>query len=562
LTEKDRGSKVLVIGLDGASLDLIRPWAAEGNLPTLARLMKEGALGEMAVQLPPTSVPNWPSFATGKNPGKHGVMWWLQDSADVAGSSVVDRRSIKGRTIWDIAGDAGKRVAVINVPVTYPPSPVNGVMVTGLLTPPSATDYTYPPELKAELDAAVGGYSVYHTAVHRSGAEEEFLSDLMDVMDRRVRASLHLLNTRSWDLFFVVLSATDIVMHKFWKDLDPEHPLHVQRDAARLRDAIQSVYQAADRAVADLIDAAGQGAHVVIMSDHGAGGFYGAFFANRWLMDQGLLKIKKEPGAQIRHLLYRMGLTINNVYPLANTLLTRLGGARLRRRLSPRSQGGAALTRFFLSQQDIDWSQTRAFAAGDFGQIYINVRGRQPHGIVEPGEEYQAVRDEIIRRLETVTVPATGLPYLGRAYKQEELFHGPELSRMPDIICAPHDGRYVDMGLGFLSNKWFDKVSVVSGTHRPEAVLLLSGPDVQPGVSVEGANILDLAPTILYLLGVPVPDDMDGQVLTRALKEERLRSQPVAWQPATSTDPIPDDLDFEAEDAEIKDRLRALGYLS
>ena len=563
IESKQQSRKVLVIGLDGATLDLIKPWAAEGKLPTLNRLMEEGAWGELAVQLPPSSVPNWPSFATGKNPGKHGVLWWIQPGGDGTELPLVDRRAIKGRTIWDIVGEEGKKVAVINVPVTYPPQKVNGVMVTGLLTPASAIDYTNPSELKAELDAEVDGYRISHSAVHHRGGEEEFLQDVLDVLDRQLRASLYLMRTHPWDLFIVVFSATDVVIHKFWKDMDPQHPSHLPEDAERCGDAILRAYQAADRAIESLLKQADDETHTVVMSDHGAGGFYEAFFANNWLMDQGLLKIRRRPISQLRYWVFRTGVTINNVYPLANALMVRLGGHKLRRRLSPTSQGRSILSGLFLSERDIDWSRTKAYASGGYGQIRINRRGQDPRGIVSPGDGYEALRDDIIQRLEAVTVPSTGKPYLARGYRKEELFSGPELIKLPDIICLPHDGRYVDMGLGFVSNKWFDKVSIVSGTHRPAGVVFLCGPEIQTGVQLQRASILDLGPTILYHLGLPVPDDMDGHVLVQAFREECLRARPIELSAAESnaTNEAYGDLS-EHEEEEIKDRLRALGYLS
>ncbi len=563
IESKQQSRKVLVIGLDGATLDLIKPWAAEGKLPTLNRLMEEGAWGELAVQLPPSSVPNWPSFATGKNPGKHGVLWWIRPGGDGTELPLVDRRSIRGRTIWDMVGEEGKKVAIINVPVTYPPQKVNGVVVTGLLTPASANDCTYPSELKAELDTEVDGYRIAHSAVHHRGGEEEFLQDVLDVLDRQLRASLYVMKTHPWDLFIVVFSATDVVIHKFWKDMDPEHPSHLPKDAERCGDAILRTYQAADRAVESLLQQVDDETHTVVMSDHGAGGFYEAFFANNWLMDQDMLKISRRLISQLRYWLFRIGVTINNVYPLANALMVRLGGRKLRRRLGPRNQGASIVSRLFLSERDIDWSRTKAYASGGYGQIRINLRGQDIRGIVSPGDEYEALRDEIIQRLETVTVPSTGRPYLARAYRKEELFSGPELGRLPDIICLPHDGRYVDMGLGFVSNKWFDNVAIVSGTHRRTGVVFLRGPDIQTGVQLKRASILDLAPTILYQLGLPVPDDMDGQVLVQAFRDECLRARPIESVAAGSITIGEADRDLsEDEEEEIKDRLRALGYLS
>ncbi len=559
---EDLDARVLVIGLDGATLDLIRPWAAEGRLTELGRLMQEGAWCELKSQLPPSSVPNWPSFATGKNPGKHGVLWWTQARGDASAPSIVDRRSIKGPTLWEIAGRQGKRVAVINVPVTYPPEKVNGVMVTGLLTPPSADDVTYPADLKAELDSHVGGYRVTHSVVHRRGAEEEFLQDVLDVLHRRLRASLHVMRTYDWDLFIVVLNATDTVIHKFWKDMDSQHPLHVAEDGKRLGDAILRVYQAVDEAVASLTEEAGSQTHTIVMSDHGAGGFYEAFFPNNWLMDQGLLSVRRQASSQLRYWLFRLGLTVNKIYPVANAFIGRLGDRRLRSRLGVQGKGGGILGKLFLSEQDIDWSRTKAHASGAFGQIRINLKGRDPEGTVLPGHEYEALRDDIIARLEGVIVPSTGLPYLGGGYRKEELFHGSELQGLPDIICVPRDGRYVDMGLGFVSNRWFDKVSIVSGTHRQKGTLIIHGPDISPGLQMEEADIVDLAPTILHLLGLPVPDDMDGRVLVEAFLDERVRTCPVATVPAEdneSQEPIGEATKRDV--AEIEDRLRGLGYL-
>jgi predicted AlkP superfamily phosphohydrolase/phosphomutase len=555
-------AKVLVIGLDGATLDLILPWVAEGRLPALGRLMGTGAWCELKSQLPPSSVPNWPSFATGKNPGKHGVIWWTHAASDVSRPSLVDRRAIKGLTLWDIAGRGGKRVAVINVPVTYPPQHVNGVMVTGLLTPASAHNVTYPADLKAELDAQVGGYRVTHSAIHRRGAEEEFLQDVLDVLNRRLQASLHVMRTYPWDLFIVVLNSTDTVIHKFWKDMDSQHPLHDPEEGKRFGDAILRVYQAADEAVESLTREAGSQTHTIVMSDHGAGGFYEAFFPNNWLMDQRLLKVRRQASSQLRYWLFRLGLTINNTYPLANAFVGRFGGQRLKARLSPQRRGGGILAGLFLSERDIDWSRTKAYASGAFGQIRINLRGRDAGGTVSPGLEYEALRDDIIARLEGVSIPSTGLPYLAVGYRKEELFHGPELEGLPDIICTPRDGRYVDMGLGFVSNKWFDTVSIVSGTHRAEGILLMSGPDVVRGVQLDGADILDLAPTVLYLLGLAVPDDMDGRVLVEALRDGRVRDCPVESVPAEGrrSEELIGDL-TEGGEREIEDRLRALGYL-
>ena len=553
--------KVLVIGLDGATLDLIKPWCDQGELPTFSRLMKSGAWGELSAQLPPNSVPNWPSFATGKNPGKHGVIWWTKETNNRI--ELVNSRSIKGKTTWEILSDRGKRVAVVGVPVTYPPQKINGVMVTGLLTPPSVDDFTYQLELKAELDKQVGGYRILNKAIFRRGGEEAFLKDWLDVFERQINACIYLLQTRSWDLFTVVFSITDMVQHKFWNYMDPEHPAYKPEEAKLFGDAILRVYRAADKAVDALMNQTGEETHVIIMSDHGFGTYYQAFFTNNWLMKQGFLNIRRNFSSAVRYSLYRMGITVNNIYPFVNTGLSLLRGNKLREQISPKGKSRGLLFKFFLSENDIDWTRTKAYAVGDFGQFYVNLRGKFPHGIVEPGKEYEDVRDEILRRLETLKIPATGKPYLKRGYKKEELYHGPELEQLPDIICEPTDMRYVDTGMGFMSNKLFDNVSIISGNHNLKGILFLQGKDVQESAQINGANIIDIAPTILYLLGEPVPDDMDGRVLEQCLKKERLILQPVQIEESQiSTTREAERILSREEEELIKDRLRDLGYIS
>lgn len=558
---ESKDCKVLVIGLDGATLDLIKPWCEQGELPTFSRLMKQGAWGELSVQLPPNSVPNWPSFATGKNPGKHGVMWWVKENNDRV--ELVNSQSIKGKTLWEILSDRGKRVAVINVPITYPPQKINGVMVTGLLTPPSVEDFTYPLELKAELDKQVGGYRIHNKAIFRRGGEEAFLNDWLDVFERQINACLYLLQKSTWDLFVVVFSITDMVQHKFWKYMDPEHPAYNLGDARLFGNAILQVYQAADKAIDALMKHTGEDSHVIIMSDHGFGPYYQAFFANNWLLQQGFLNIRHNFSSVVRYSFYRMGLTVNNIYPFFNSLLSILKGNKLREQLSPKSKSRNLLFKFFLSENDIDWTRTKVYAVGDFGQFYINLRGKYSHGIVEPGEEYEDIRDEILRRLETLKIPATGEPYLKRGYKKEELYHGGEMDQLPDIVCEPTDMRYVDTGMGFMSNKIFDDVSIISGNHNLKGILFMQGKDVKRGIQNNGANIIDLAPTILYLLQEPIPDDMDGRVLEQCMREERLLKQPIQFEESQIFAAREAERVLSVEEEEmIKDRLRDLGYLS
>ncbi|MCP4361668.1 MAG: sulfatase-like hydrolase/transferase [Chloroflexi bacterium] len=554
--------RVLIIGLDGATFDLIRPWVAQGHLPTFKRLMAEGTWGELNVELPPGTVPNWPSFATGKNPGKHGLIWWVKRDPDTGDFAVVSSADLRGQTMWDIAAQHGLQVGVVNVPVTYPPLPVNGFLISGLLTPPTTQNFTYPEDLHEELQANVGQYRVFPQEMYRSGNEAAYLDDLHHTLETRFQATSYLLQNKPWDLFAVVFGATDWVMHAFWKYHDPTHPYHDPEAAKQYGNAIRSIYEHIDKALAELLELVDENTSVIIMSDHGAGPGIAKSMLNNWLLDIGLLKLKQTPKSRIKHLLFRLGFTPENAYPL----VSRLGllNVKVKRRIDPRRKGKTSpVRRVFLSYNDVDWSRTKAYTFGGMGQIHINVKGRNRLGCVEPGVEYDELCDTIIKRVMEIKIPNSDQSFVKRAYRRDELYHGEHNDKMPDIVLLPSDMGYLDSGMEFFSNHLFSQLDANSGAHRTNGVFMLLGPHAQPAQELEGVSIRDIAPTVLHLLSLPVPDNMDGRVATQALKAEFLAERPIQIV-AAADEPEQDQRTGFASDNEeelIRKRLASLGYL-
>jgi predicted AlkP superfamily phosphohydrolase/phosphomutase len=382
-------------------MDLIRPYVEQGYLSTLARLLQEGASGELEVELPPGTVPNWPTFATGKNPGKHGLIWWLQRDSDTGALRVIDSTPLAGQTLWDLASDAGLRVGVVNVPATFPPRPVRGVLISGLLTPPASAEFTYPGTLRSELEARVGTYRVFPQQPNVKGNEAAYLQDLHDTLERRAAAVRYLLQRDPWELFVVVLSATDWVQHAFWKYQDPSHPRYDAMAGEAFSEAILSIYQHCDRVIASLLELIDEDTTVILMSDHGAGPAVGKAMINNWLLDMGLLRLRRQAITQFKYLLFRLGFTMENVYPWA----ARLGLMRYKRQLDPRKSGGKGLLRrIFLSYEDVDWRKSHAYTFGGMGQVYINSQSRGALGCVEEAD-YEDVRNTLITRLSQVKLP-------------------------------------------------------------------------------------------------------------------------------------------------------------
>lgn len=292
----DSQNKVLVIGLDGATFDLITPWVAEGKLPTLGRLISEGAHGVLE------SVPNmcsaaaWASFATGKNPGKHGVYWFAEPRDDSYAFRYTNATHCHAAPIWRTLSDLGKKVGVINVPITYPAEPVSGFLIAGLDAPGvDSRGFTYPPDLVDEIKSVCSDYTITVglRAYEESGRLDEGLERLSTQMEARFRVAGHVMRTRPWDLFVVIFAATDYAQHALWKYCDPSHPLYQEEEGQKYGGAIYDVYQQLDRYIAALLDDVGDDTTVLIVSDHGAGiNQTGASHLNSWLEEQGWLRFQ------------------------------------------------------------------------------------------------------------------------------------------------------------------------------------------------------------------------------------------------------------------------------
>ena len=562
---KPASSRVMVIALDGATWDLARPWMNAGLMPNLARVVTEGVSAEMHAELPPSSVPNWPAFMTGKNAGKHGCAWWLQRDEDGWLDSLpINAQNVIDDTIWSYLSTHGKRVIVQNVPVTYPVESVNGFMISGLLTPQKAEDFIFPPAFKQELDHEVGNYKIYPQGGFGHGHEQEFLNALIENVRQHTQAAEFLLRTQDWDFFILVIGPTDEVSHKYWHYMDPNHPQYKPKDAARFRESIQKVYMASDEAIGRLSRFLGESDTLILMSDHGFGPLERFFHVNNWLLKNDYLQLKKTGATPLKKLLYQAGFTPRNVFPLGKQLLASMRGMKaLRQRLDPGRQGShSPLRKIFLSNDDIDWSHSQVIATGFLcAQLFINLQGRDPAGIV-PVEDYEPLREKLITQLSRVINPFTGQLHFSQIFRREDLYTGPFLETLPDLLCLPADLRTADSGMGFRSNKLFDTDESLSGTHRKEGIFAIRGNTIRKGVEIPPIRIYDLAPTILYQLGLPVPDDMDGQVIEAAVEAHEISARPVQFAPACSSRPLGWNGHQEEGDESVKERLRDLGYLS
>lgn len=552
--------KVMVVGLDGATFDLMRPWAESGQLPTVRRLMAEGAFGELHSTIPPMTAPAWTSFMTGKNPGKHGLYDWIYRRQDSYEVSPVTAKHCAEPTLWSLLSDAGQRVCVYNVPMTYPPVAVNGVMIAGMPTPSVRAPFTYPPDLYQEMSQQVDEYILYPDPgqAYSDTGVDGFLKRLYKTTENRLKVLRFLRTKEDWDFFMVVFNGTDAVQHALWKHMSPEHPQHDPAKAAKYGSAILQFYQYIDTWLADLLEDLDEDAVLMIMSDHGAGPFRKFVHLNNWLRREGWLHFKEDTQTRAKAALFRAGFAPMKVYDL----LMRLGLGGLKREVV-RGKGQSLLRNLFLSFADVDWSRTAAYSLGNVGQIYLNVRGREPQGIVEPGTAYDELRNQIMVCLADLRDPETGDWVIDDIYRREEIYAGRYLDQAADILFIPKSLEYFGFGeYEFGSNEIIEKVvRGISGTHRMNGILMLKGQPIRRGLELKGAAIIDLAPTILHLMGVPVPQDMDGRVIVDGLKPEYAELDSLG-QGKTPTRPVSDlEVLSPEEESQIVERLRGLGYV-
>ena len=552
--------RVLVIGLDGATLDLICPWVEEGRLPNLARLMKGGTYGKLESTIPPQTPVAWTSFMTGMNAGKHGIPDYVTREPNSYKIEYINATYRRAKPIWSIVGDRGGRVGVVNVPMTYPPEAVNGFMISGMDTPGTDATFMYPPDLYGEITEKFGDYIIdtpiypqerIHTA--------RYIQEVCKLTEYRSKITMHLMRNYPWDLFVVVFVAPDRIQHDFWRYIDPMNPDFDSRKTEVLGSAIYTIYSQLDDVIGRMTKEVGEEVNIIIMSDHGAGPSYKVIALNEWLRRKGYLRLGGGFEKKKKDILWKLGGYIFERKQLIPKGLKR-GFKVLFKPKKPLLFDNIDLS--------LDWGGTRAYSEGTAGNIFINLRGRQPQGTVEPGKEYEEVREKIILELKELRDPETGKKVIKSVYKREDLYHGKCIGMLPDLLVICESGyrargNLKRLGIKSESGDIFRR-DVWSGDHRSDGIIMLAGPCIKRDGKIQEANIIDIAPTILYLLGLPIPGGMDGKLLSSAIRTDYLQRQPPRLSDASDEATIEkrDKEEFTREDADkIEERLRSLGYI-
>ncbi len=543
--------QVMVIGLDGASWNVLNLMMSAGAMPNLKDLVNTGVSGSLRSTIPPTSPPAWTSFMTGKNPGKHGVFSWGE--AVNLRFDPVNALSIHGKTLWQLLGEYGKRIGVFNVPITYPlrTHPINGFFIAGFLTPSVESEFTYPAGLRNELLSLTGDYIIdipWLEYEHRRNGRQALMKDLAAELEQKAKITLALLERYETDFFMVVFAGPDRINHCLWQHIGLDPLIKLDAEGQEIQGMIHAYYRQLDDIVGSILKHAGADTSVLLISDHGFGPIRKQIYINKWLADQGFLASASNPrSAKVRTALRtlgrRLGITKDRWYQAMGARATKAA-------------------QDLLNPVRIDWSRTRAYSNG-VNTIQINLEGREPYGIVSASSEYEEVRSQVMERLAELRDPETGRKVFKAVIPREKAGTGPNLNRAPDILLLMADEGYAAYERDVDVDHVFEAPGWRNGEHTLDGVLAAGGRHIKKGSTIVGATIMDLAPTILYRMGLPIPDDMDGRILTELFAEEFLGANTPLT--ATSFEQAADrdvSVGETAADGEaILERLRGLGYI-
>jgi predicted AlkP superfamily phosphohydrolase/phosphomutase len=460
--------KILVVGLDSAPPQLLFETFRQ-DMPTLSALMERGAYGRLESTNPPITVPAWTAMMSSKDPGQLGC-YGFRNRKDHSydGYAFANSALVKEPRLWDLLGAAGKRSIVLGVPQTYPPRPLEGEMVTCFLTPSTKAQYTYPESLKAEVERVADGY-VLDVDDFRTPDKEALLARVYTKTRKHWAVAKHLIATRPWDYFMMVEMGLDRIHHGFWSYMDPEH--HNYQAGNPFERAIPDYYRYLDGQLAELLALVPPETLVLIVSDHGSKRMEGGICFNEWLIANGYLTLKDPPR-------------------------------------TPTPIGKVA----------IDWGRTKAWGDGGYyGRCFMNVKGREPEGTIEP-RDYERVRNDLIAGIEAI-VDDRGRPIGSRAFRPEDIYRTVR-GVAPDLIVYFGDLSWRSVGaVGMGGIYTFENdTGPDEANHDWYGVFVLAARDGKAPLrgDLGDVSIYDVAPTVLTAMGCPVPADMIGRSLLPA----------------------------------------------
>lgn len=553
--------KIFIISLDGATHDVLRPLMDQGYLPNLKHLAEEGISTELESIVPPVTAPAWTSFMTGKHPSKHGIFDFVRFDPYNSNWKLNNAQHIRGKTIWQLLSEMGKRIVVLNLPYTYPPYEVNGVMVSGWDAPSINSGFVYPPTLEKQILKVIPDYGstldLSFWKFTSTTSDEDFtlfVDKLIAGFEQGAKLASHFLDAEDWDVFMVHFQQTDWMQHKLWAYI--EEACCKPGDKSSRLQTVRKCYSRFDELVGHLLSKVQPHEPIkIVLSDHGFGRDLGNMCPNYLLSQWGYFHLEKQAGNRARDFFRASKSKTLQAFYRA------LAAAKHRffdRLTHKKYKSWADQLEQSVPRQKfpVDWARTKAalVMGSEVGFIYVNVKGRAPFGTVEPGVEYEQLTTDLISRFLELRHPESGKKLLQSAIRSRDIYSDPQDdSILPDIVLIPVDGYGFSSAVSVSWPRITDE-----GSHRPMGVLFIEGVGIKRNIDHFHPRLIDIAPTILQLLGLPVLSDMDGRVLIELFTEP----QNVQYRNPGSPVIREHQLEYTTKEAElIEQRLRGLGYM-
>jgi predicted AlkP superfamily phosphohydrolase/phosphomutase len=464
---KRRKRRVMVIGLDCAEPELVFDrWL--DRLPNIRSLIEQGAYGRLRSCDPPITVPAWAVMTSSKKPGTLGI-YGFRNRADYSYEKhvIANSTAVKADRVWDILSRHNKRVILIGIPQTFPPKPVNGILVSDFLTPDTKSDYTYPTEFRDEITKVVGDY-ILDVREFRTDKKGSILKEIFEMTYKRFQLARHVLAKNEWDYFMMVEIGVDRIQHAFWAYMDKTHRNYQAGNC--YENVILEYYQFVDGEIGELLKLADEDTTVFVVSDHGCQKMEGSVCINEWLIREGYLVLHEMPE-------------------------TPTPFAKLK----------------------VDWTRTKAWGDGGYySRLFLNVKGREPQGIVDPADS-ERLRSELITKIEAIP-DEKGNPMGTKVFRPEELYKVRN-GVAPDLMVYFGNLAWRSAGtVGRDSIYTFENdTGPDDANHGQYGIFIARPPAATSGVGeLQGLEIQDIAPTILKILDVPIPDDMEGNIVREA----------------------------------------------
>ena len=546
-------TRLIIIGIDGATPDLMFTWMEQGRLPNFQKIKKNGVVGRLGSVPNQRSAAAWSSFITGVNPGKHGIFEFYERvplSHDIRFTKTTFRDGI---SFWQYLSENDKTVIVVNVPMTYPAEAVRGCLISGLDAPgKSSPGFTWPDDLLDRIERETGPYIQEPGVISMvvNGQTGNAAAKIVESVRQRGKAVRYLMEQYDWDTLVAVFRETDPAQHCFWE--------HMNKPGSGLEDAVFNVYRQIDEELGNILAAAGDDCRVLIMSDHGFGfRQHGSGCLNQWLEQAGFLAFKQKGGGSLISRSMRFG------YQALEKLLSR----RMKERLFSLVPGliNKVQSRVFFAA--IDWDRTIAYGDNVMPVIWLNTDDLSPGG-VSP-ERYEAVVADIKRRLiENCLEVNSRNPVVEWVRHRNECYSGPWTAKAPDLLIRWKEAEKIDgLRYGRDGQALFPlyptrEFMVNTGDHRPLGIFMAQGLGIEKNREIDGLNIVDVTAAAVYLNDLPVPEYMEGKVDPRMFEDAFFKNHPVKTGNRPFSREADDEVDYSSEEeSALKERLRGLGYL-